>query len=187
MQCNHTADANSLTAWCRSLIQDGKFEFFCPVKEDGSRECGAKWDYHEIRRFALLTDSEMEYFEKKLSENAAHNYAEIKQCLNCNSFVERQDLNNLRVVCLICKMKTKNNYEFCWQCEREWTGVSRTTASDTCGREGCVNKDLDILAQCKMIKLSDVTELEQVPSIRACPTCGNKSLLFLKSKIPFNF
>jgi hypothetical protein len=173
LSCGHAVDPNSLTAWCRSLIDDGKFELFCPALVDGSKKCLAKWQYNEVRRLALLNDSELEYFEKKLSENSAKCYVEFKECPQCKSFVERLDLKNLRVVCLICKIKTKKNYEFCWQCEREWTGVSRTTASDTCGREGCVNKDLDILAQCKMIKLSDVTDLAPVPSIRACPTCGN--------------
>lgn len=172
LSCGHAVDPNSLTAWCRSLIDQGKFKFFCPAIVDGSaRKCNAKWSYAEVRKTALLSEAEMDIFEKKLSENAAKSLTDYKECPNCRSFVERIDVNNLRVTCSICKLNGKN-YNFCWQCEREWT-VLIEKAKFTCGRDKCLNKGLEALANCKLIKLPGCQDLPIIPSIRACPTCGN--------------
>jgi len=156
LSCGHAVDPNSLTAWCKSLIDDGKIEFFCPAIVDVNKnlKCNKKWNYDEVKRIALLNELESEYFEKKLSENSLKTYVDFKQCPNCSSFVERLDANNLRVKCTLCSRLLKKSYEFCWQCEREWT-VPIATANLTCGRENCLHqKDLVILANCKFIKLS---------------------------------
>jgi len=174
LSCGHAVDPNSLTAWCKSLIDDGKVEFICPAIVDAikNRKCNKKWNYDEVKRIALLNELETEYFEKKLSENSLKTYVDVKQCPNCSSFVERLDPNNLRVKCTLCSRLLKKSYKFCWQCEREWT-VPITTAKLTCGRENCVyQKDLVILSNCKFIKLSNCSSLPEMPSIRACPTCG---------------
>ena len=174
LSCGHAVDPNSLTAWCKSLIDDGKVEFICPAIVDANknRKCNKKWNYDEVKRIALLNELETEYFEKKLSENSLKTYVDFKQCPNCSSFVERLDANNLRVKCTLCSRLLKKSYEFCWQCEREWT-VPIATANLTCGRENCLHqKDLVILANCKFIKLSSCSSLPDMPSIRACPTCG---------------
>lgn len=121
---------------------------------------------------ALLTESEMDYFEKKLNENAANFILDFKECPKCKTFVERLDMNNLRVMCVVCQSINKKKFEFCWQCDREWT-VSVMTARDTCGREGCENGELKALSECHPIMLTRVNGLPEIPSIRACPTCGS--------------
>lgn len=162
-----------MTAWCRSLIDDGKFEFFCPAITDDAKhtQCKKPWKYEEVRKVALLNQTEIDYFEKKLSENAANVLLEFKECPKCKTFVERLDSKNLRVKCIICGVTSKKTFEFCWQCEREWT-VSVSTAHDTCGRDGCQNDELKSLLECHKIKLAAVIGLPEIPSIRACPTCG---------------
>ncbi len=172
LSCGHAADPNSLTGFCRSLIDDGLFEFRCPALiESDSGKCNKPWPYEEIRKLALFNEAETELFERKLSENAAAQFLDIKECPNCNSFVERTDLENLRVVCLICKKLKGKTYEFCWQCEQEWT-VPISKASDTCGRVNCVNKNIEALAKCTFIKLNSCPNLPNIPNFRACVTCG---------------
>lgn len=175
LSCGHAVDPNSLTSWCKSLIDEGKLEFFCPaiVDQHTNKRCNKKWTYDEVKRKALLNELETEYFEKSLSENSLKNFVDFKQCPRCKSFIERLNLNNLRVKCTLCTKMSRRTYEFCWQCEREWINPSSVTADTTCGRENCFyQKDLFILSNCKFIKLSRCTNLPDIPSIRACPTCG---------------
>lgn len=163
-----------MTAWCQNLIQNDEFEFYCPAIIDANRnkQCKRTWTYDEVRKIALLSQSEREYFEKKLSKNAAKFLLEIKECPRCHTFVERQDQDDLCVRCTVCRGITKRHFEFCWQCGREWSGLVESTANDTCGRLGCENEELRALRDCQLIQLREVKELPEIPSIRACPTCG---------------
>lgn len=45
----------------------------------GQTGCDVEWPFDEVRKMALLTPEEMEYFEKKLFSNAAKNYLEVKE------------------------------------------------------------------------------------------------------------
>lgn len=45
----------------------------------GQTNCNVEWPFDEVRKMALLTPKEMEYFEKKLFSNAAKNYLEVKE------------------------------------------------------------------------------------------------------------
>ena len=174
LSCGHAVDPNSLTAYCRSLIDGGNYKIVCPALVNGSKRCNKKLEYSEIRKLALLNESEASHFEKKISELAAAEYVDFKECPNCRSFIEREDLTNLRVICNICKSLKGKIYEFCWQCEKEWT-VPISKAADTCGRENCENQDLLTLRQAIYVSLDQVADLKPVPSIRACPTCGKLS------------
>ncbi|XP_060690231.1 uncharacterized protein LOC132821585 isoform X2 [Hemiscyllium ocellatum] len=79
MSCGHAVDPNSLTAWCRSLIDQGHFIFHCPAGKEGTVEkCNKQWPYVEVRRHALLTDEEQQYFENKIAIIAAAQYCECK-------------------------------------------------------------------------------------------------------------
>ena len=81
LSCGHAVDPNSLTAWCRSLMDSGKFEFYCPaIVDDDTEKCNKKWPYIEIRKIALLNEAETSNFEKKLSENAANSFIDYKEC-----------------------------------------------------------------------------------------------------------
>uniref|UniRef100_UPI00398ECA8F E3 ubiquitin-protein ligase DDB_G0292642-like n=1 Tax=Pristiophorus japonicus TaxID=55135 RepID=UPI00398ECA8F len=170
MSCGHAVDPNSLTGWCRSLIDQGHFTFHCPAEKEGTKEkCNKLWPYVEVRRHALLTDEEQQYFEEKVATLAAAKYCEYKWCPGCKSCVERKNLTNLSVRCSICMAEKGKCYEFCWQCMKEWKG--RAPRSDRCDNEGCTNLQLDTLKNCDT-KVIDYSKIQSCPKIRACPTCG---------------
>ena len=168
MTCSHYVDPNTLTQYCRSLLTQHSFQFLCPAIVDGkTKKCGKIWEYSEVRQKALLNDRECQYYETKMSEYAAATYCEMKECPGCRSFIEREDLTNLRVYCVICKKKGKN--DFCWQCLEEWSGP--TTSSTKCGRPNCSHPDLPSLVCDKANEKFSLNE-KTVPLRRACPTCG---------------
>ncbi|XP_043923887.1 uncharacterized protein LOC122798825 [Protopterus annectens] len=169
MSCGHAVDPNSLTVWCRTLITQNHYKFHCPALKDGTNEkCGKEWPYQEVRKLALLTDKEQHDFEEHLAALAAAEYCEFKLCPSCHSSVERKDLTNLNVCCLICTAQLGRPFEFCWQCLKEWKGSA--PRADRCENTECKDRRLQILNTCKLINLGET--LKNCPSIRACPTCG---------------
>lgn len=194
MSCGHAVDPNSLTGWCRSLLDQGQYTFSCPALKDGSTEsCGKLWPYQEVRRLAVLTDEEQQTFEEKVASLAAAKYCEFKTCPGCKTYVERSDLANLNVRCTICTAKKAKAYEFCWQCMNEWKGLG--PRSDRCDNEGCANEQLKALQNCPLISLPE-TNIKNCPSMRACPTCGNvvehkltgcKNIICNRCKVEFCF
>jgi len=169
MTCGHAVDPNTLTAWCRSLLDQHEFEFYCPaiVDQTANKQCKKVWEYSEVRKIALLNEAEQQYFESKMSEYAAQQYCDMKECPGCRSFVERGDLTNLRVHCVICTKKKQHNYDFCWNCTKEWSGP--TTSAIKCGNSGCQHPSIPSIKGAPLIKLNG----KDVPSRRACPTCGS--------------
>ncbi|XP_039899515.1 E3 ubiquitin-protein ligase dbl4-like [Simochromis diagramma] len=171
MSCGHAVTAESLTGWCRSLLDQGQYKFKCPaLNEDTYETCGEVWSYPEVRRLAALTVEEMAYFEEKIAQLAARDYCELKICPGCKTYVEREDLTNLSVRCTICTADNNKAYEFCCQCLRPWKG--RAPRSDCCDNDGCVNHELEVLKNCETTDLPEVRGVDACPSIRACPTCG---------------
>ena len=168
MSCGHAVDPNTLTMWCRSLLDQHQWEFYCPaiIDSDKNTKCGKMWDYNEVRQVALLNESEQQYFESKMSEYAAQKYCDMKECPGCRSFVERTDTTNLRVVCTICSHQKNKIYEFCWNCDREWSGP--TKSSIKCGNSNCQHPLLPSVRDAPTFKLNQL----DVPCRRACPTCG---------------
>lgn len=168
MSCGHGVDPNSLTVYCRSLVDQNHFEMFCPAIVDTKtqKQCKKVWEYVEVRRVALLNDDECRWFESKIAERAAQQYCDMKECPGCRSFLERADLNNLRVRCLICSKKKASSYDFCWQCLHEWSGP--TTSSVKCGRAECEHPDIPSVRDAPEMKLNGMS----VPNRRACPTCS---------------
>ena len=179
MSCGHAVDANSVTAYCKNRIDEHETEFCCPAIEgSGTKKCGKEWPYDEVRRVAHLTPQEERYFENKLSENAAIQFCDFKECPGCNSFVERKDLANLRVHCSFCSKG--RTYDFCWNCKSEWSGP--TTSAVKCGNSKCEHPDMPSIREAPMVTLHE----NQVPCRRACPTCGlilEHSLKFCKMLI----
>ena len=170
MSCGHAVDPNALTAWCRSLLDKMQWEFYCPAIVDGKeKQCKKKWPYEEVRRLALLNEAETKYFEAKMSEYAAKKYCDVKECPGCRSFVEREDLSNLRVKCIICTKKNDLTYEFCWNCDAEWSGP--VMSAERCGKPGCQHPDLEKIRNAPLIQLLG-GKIQNVPSRRACPNCG---------------
>ena len=172
MSCGHAVDPNTLTTWCRTLLNDQKVKFHCPAITEKDAKgvvkklCEKIWDYAEVRRIALLSDAECSYFESKLSEYAALQYCDMKECPGCRSFVEREDFTNLRVTCPICSKKKGRTYDFCWQCLQDWTGPTKSGVK--CGNSKCVHPELASVKDSPMFTLNG----KQVPLRRACPTCG---------------
>ncbi|XP_026859625.2 probable E3 ubiquitin-protein ligase RNF144A-A [Electrophorus electricus] len=171
MPCGHAVTPQSLTAWCRSLLDQGQYKFLCPALKDGTtQKCGAVWPYVEVRRMALLTQEEQSHFEETMAVLAAAEYCEYNSCPGCKSFVERQDLTNLCVLCTICTAESDKRFEFCWQCFKEWKGPG--PRSDRCDNSGCINPHIEKLLKCRDIILHEADNI-RCPSMRACPTCGN--------------
>ncbi|XP_056156525.1 uncharacterized protein LOC130130746 [Lampris incognitus] len=170
MSCGHTVTPDSLTRWCRSLLDQGQYELRCPALTKGVAQCKAVWSYPEVRRLAALTVGEMQYFEERISRLAAANYCDAQQCPGCKTAIERKNPSNLCVKCIICTADRKQACYFCWQCLKPWKGTG--PRSDRCDNNGCINKDLELLQICRSIDLPDVTGVTSCPSVRLCPTCG---------------
>ncbi|KAM3875649.1 uncharacterized protein ACN63O_018513 [Diretmus argenteus] len=173
MSCGHAVTPESLTGWCRSLLDQGQYKFKCPALKDGTLDkCNEVWPYTEVRRLAVLTTEEMQHFEESLARLAAAEFCEFKVCPGCKSCVEREDLTNLCVQCTICGGDKKKSFHFCWQCLKPWKG--KAPRSNRCDNDGCINQDLEILKNCKTTSLPEVRGADGCPSIRACPTCGQR-------------
>ncbi len=123
----------SLTAFCRSILDAGRSRFLCPYisQDEPPVYCGTEWDYIDVRRLAVLTDDEIEEFEKKISKNYLIKGMGIQECPKCNSMVERSDKKHIRVICPLCSKNKKKAYEFCWHCLHEWKKSSSSTTK--CG------------------------------------------------------
>ncbi|KAK5614869.1 hypothetical protein CRENBAI_010626 [Crenichthys baileyi] len=81
MSCGHAVTPQSLTGWCRSLLDQGQYKFKCPALEkDTLHQCGALWSYQEVRRLAVLTAAEMQHFEENMARLAAAEYCDFKTC-----------------------------------------------------------------------------------------------------------
>ncbi|RVE60478.1 hypothetical protein OJAV_G00181160 [Oryzias javanicus] len=175
MSCGHAVTPESLTGWCRSLLDQGPVQIQCPalsMRKNCAESCDALWTYAEVRRLAVLTAEEMQHFEETIARMAITEFCDVKTCPGCKTYVEREDLTNLCVECSVCTSDKKKPFLFCWQCFKPWKG--RAPRSDRCDNDGCINEDLELLRTCKTTILSEVTEAKECPSIRACPTCGQK-------------
>lgn len=63
-----------------TFFSQGQYKFKCPALKDGTLvKCCEVWAYSEVRRLAVLTADEMQYFEKKMATLAATEYCEYKQ------------------------------------------------------------------------------------------------------------
>ncbi|XP_076016581.1 uncharacterized protein LOC143008618 [Genypterus blacodes] len=164
MSCGHAVTPMSLTKYCRWLLDEGRQRFVCPVDD-----CDKEWNYGEVRKMALLTAEERQYFEEKMTLGTKL-YSETKSCPGCKSLVMREDVSNLCVRCTVCSTVNRKSYKFCWQCLREWKGPYPRL--DRCDNDGCYDRDLEILKNCKEITFKSVRDVTGCPSVRACPTCG---------------
>ena len=172
MSCGHSADPNSLTEWMIKLLNDGEENIYCPALILSSNKmCKRIWDNDEISSCALLTLDEKDYFETKLNENSIKRNPLIKQCPNCDNYIERDpSIIGLKTKCVLCFKICSQDFSFCWKCGNKWESSRNSNVS--CGRGDCKSMNLKILENCKFIKLSACPKLDEIPSIRACPSCG---------------
>lgn len=96
LSCGHACDPNSLTNWCRSILDDGTCTFTCPALSSTQKPCNAQWPYHEVRLLGLLTPDECVYFENKLVHNflqlninSNNHLFDYRQCPKCECNLER--------------------------------------------------------------------------------------------------
>ncbi|KAI3376348.1 hypothetical protein L3Q82_016832 [Scortum barcoo] len=164
MSCGHAVTPMSLTDWCHWQLDEGESKFVC-----GQTGCDVEWPFDEVCKMALLTPEEIEDFEKKVFNNAAKDFFDVKACPGCKSLVMRADPYDLSVKCTVCTAERNKTYRFCWQCLREWKGPA--PRSDRCENEDCQNP-LELLWTCPDIDFEDVRGVTGCPCIRACPTCG---------------
>ena len=122
----------SLTLYCRSILNEGKSQFFCPhVSQDQPpKHCNTEWDYLDVRRLAVLTEDEKEEFEDKITRNHLFKIG-VRQCPKCNSMVERNEKKDAQLRCTVCSKKEGKIYEFCWHCLKEWCNQNSRTQ---CGK-----------------------------------------------------
>ncbi|XP_077982907.1 uncharacterized protein LOC144437761 [Glandiceps talaboti] len=169
MPCGHAIGPESLKIYCRSVLKNGKYRFLCPAtrKNGSGHRCDVEWSYTDVMQLAELNAQERREFEDNISQNCLFLEQGVQECPRCSSFCERQDEKNPRVVCSICTMKKRSNYEFCWNCLREWKAGGTTN----CGNIGCTGEDqqLEILKTCQPKTIGAVPNC---PSHRACPSCG---------------
>ncbi|CAG8623819.1 24936_t:CDS:10 [Cetraspora pellucida] len=169
MPCGHAIGPESLTAFCRSLVSEGKFQFFCPYTNlENDARCRKEWQYVDIRKIGLLTDEECKYFEAKISENYSRRAFGVQECPQCSTFCERSDKDRSSVICLICSRKPGvKEYAFCWYCLHQvYSLCSYRCTNNLCGG---VDPRLAILKNAITKKVGNVSG---VPSCRACPKCG---------------
>lgn len=170
MPCGHAITPESLTIYCRSLLDAGRSRFLCPYisQDTPSVYCGKEWDYIVVRRLAVLTDAEKKEFETKISKNHLFKAMGIQECPNCKSFVERINKKDVRLTCSFCQKKLHEDFQFCWHCLHEWVDRSSTTK---CGNVDCAGEDkrLKILRDCSKKVIVGVAGC---PSLRACISCG---------------
>ncbi|RIA79578.1 hypothetical protein C1645_794102 [Glomus cerebriforme] len=169
MPCGHAIGPESLTAFCRSLVNEGKFQFFCPyTNPTNDVRCRAEWQYIDIRKIGLLTDDEREYFESKISENYSLRALGAQECPQCSTYCERGDKNRTSVICLKCSRKPDaGEFAFCWYCLHE---VGRLNGY-RCNNSLCGGVDPRLAILKNAIK-KQVGNVSGVPSCRACPKCG---------------
>ncbi|XP_060922653.1 uncharacterized protein DDB_G0292642-like [Limanda limanda] len=170
MSCGHAVSPDSLTQSCRKQLDQGIYKFRCHALEEGTKRCNKQLLYEEVRRLAILSRSEMRYFEENMARLAAADFGSSQPCPKCKTDVVRKDLSNLCVQCTICNASKRMKYYFCWQCRTEWKGPAPRL--DRCENDGCANKDLELLQICSTISLPAVEGVTGCPSVRACPTCG---------------
>ncbi len=168
MPCGHAIGPDSLTAYCRSLLSAGKYQFLCPyVSPDRKFRCNKEWSYIEVRRFGVLNATEQKDFETRITENYLRKAQGIQECPGCNSLCMRKNPKDKRLICIVCTKEKGRRFDFCWNCLHEWT----LGGTDKCGNEECDGEDprLKILRDAPKKKVVGV----DTPSTRACPTCGS--------------
>uniref|UniRef100_A0A8C6UCW7 RING-type domain-containing protein n=1 Tax=Neogobius melanostomus TaxID=47308 RepID=A0A8C6UCW7_9GOBI len=166
LPCGHVVSAESLTDSCRAQLDEVGLDFY--VKTD----LAIPLPYREVRRLADLTVEEMLYFEENIARLAAADYTDVQTCPKCRTNIERMDMSNLCVECSVCSADQEESYLFCWQCLKPWTGPA--PRSDRCANSDCRNYELQLLQTCTLTDLPQVHGADAVPSIRACPTCGQR-------------
>ena len=164
MSCGHTVDPANLFDYCLFEINAGKDKITCPWSDDKDPNltCGKKWRYDEIRKMALLTDDEKDYFEITLNENRMKNDPNIKKCKDCVGYIKKKDYTK-RMKCNNCLIVEPQAAYYCFECWTPWPNVKmKECPKPLCGLVEGVNIDVEYKVICG----------KRVCSIDKCPNCG---------------
>lgn len=152
-----------MTEHCTQILNAGKYVFSCP--ELG---CDVEWQYFLVRHVACLTPSQMQEFEKRISENFIKREEEgVQRCPGCDIPCIRKDKTKNCVKCLYCSKKQGVEFLFCWKCLGTWNAGN----GDICGNTRChgIDDRVTFLASCPNMLILDKFD---APSVRGCPKCG---------------
>ena len=131
--------------------------------------CNTEWDIDVIQQYGGATDEEMALLTECLSRNVCMSDPKVSECPGCTSFCQRTDESNKCVICTYCSNKKSKQYQFCWECKKEWKG---SPSNKECGNDKCCQEEmLEKLKNCPLKEIQYLKGLE-APSMRACPTCG---------------
>jgi hypothetical protein len=125
--------------------------------------CNAEWDMREITKKADMTDDEIIFYECKISFNFINqDKNSTSECPSCGQFCQRQN-EGQPIRCLTCTKTNGSAFDFCWDCKAPWVSDHK-----------CSNKELEafqrILKEAPLKKI-DMSNIEDVPSKRMCPSC----------------
>ena len=162
MPCNHPMCPPCLMNYTWSEVGCfKKTEIHCSL-------CDSEWPLHIIQDYGNILSEEMKLLQESLSTNFIVNDPTILECPGCSNYCERKDKTTNRVYCRICSNLGKP-HTYCWNCLKPW---NNSGSNRDCGNAGC-----DAASFLKILREAPLTTLRflpgvQVPSKRACPTCG---------------
>ena len=161
MPCGHSISPDGLMDYCWNEVSSNrKYEIHCCL-------CDSEWPIEVLKRYGGASLKELRMLEEGLSRNYCFKSSDITECPGCQSFCERKNKSTNCVQCYICTRKKKEAYFFCWQCLQAW---KTAPSANNCGNDACnADKVLKRLHEAPMKNIYGV----QVPSVRACPSCGS--------------
>lgn len=159
--CHHLVNSSCLEEWVKMLVDKGTIQFYCPT-------CDAVWLWQEVRKMALFSEKECADMESRILRVAYGGDAKVlfQKCPRCYQLLQRSDNKTLCAACRVCSERDKKIYQFCWACKKEWSGPS--LCDESCANELCPIQAT--LLSCPLISAPN-TEVNECPSIRACPRC----------------
>ena len=160
MPCGHAISPDGLMDYCWSEVSSGrKYEIRCCL-------CNSEWPIEIIKRFGGASEEELRMLEEGLSKNYCRVHSNISECPGCMSLCEQKDTSKSCVQCPVCTRKKEKAYHFCWHCLHPWKNA---LSAKQCGNTTCNAELLGQLLAAPEINVIGVN----VPSIRACPSCGS--------------
>ncbi|RUP47868.1 LOW QUALITY PROTEIN: hypothetical protein BC936DRAFT_145248 [Jimgerdemannia flammicorona] len=158
MPCGHAIGPESLTAYCRSILEAGGFKFICPhIGDLPSDRCNAEWEYHDVCKLGQLSKDDREMFETMINNNYMSLVKGMQKCPKCQSYCDRSDKNTHVVVCSICTNQSGAVFAFCWKC------LCQASATYKCTNPDCRGNDP------KLAILRTARSAQSTPSLRAAP------------------
>ena len=166
MLCCVCAGSDSLTSWCRSILNDSGHQFLCPL-------CKQEWSYSLIRQVASLTESDLEYFDVQITTNRLQSAPGFQRCPGCMIWCYREVTNtaiNERAQCPVCTVARYGvAYHFCWQCLQDWKGP---IDGMYCGNGTCILGSDPRIQYLASRPSKTIGKVPGCPTVRGCPKCG---------------